>query len=311
MAFTTGTATDYHALLLALKTYLLAQGWTINAWSPGATITDPSQLDVTAPGNVGGQQPKISIRTDCDTVANAYAWQIDAYPQYNAAHTFGLQDSSSPLVHFNLWQNSIDYWFYVNNTRVIVIAKIGVYYISMYAGFFLPYALPAEYPYPYFIGATYPTLQPYNLNNAGMRSFCDPGQGAAYYMRRDALTWGQFNNSYQEANSDDAYAGWNGGPVIWPYRTPFGDGNESFPGDLGVGLFHQMRAPIGGKLPLIQCQIIDTLGACVAGCLDGVFATGGFNRVAEQTIVDGGTTYRLFIQQNRNTPKGFFAVEEA
>jgi hypothetical protein len=85
-----------------------------------------------------------------------------------------------------LWQNSIDYWFYVNNTRVIVIAKIGVYYISMYAGFFLPYALPAEYPYPYFIGATYPTLQPYNLNNAGMRSFCDPGQGAAYYMRRDS-----------------------------------------------------------------------------------------------------------------------------
>jgi hypothetical protein len=35
MAFTTGTATDYHDLLLALKTYLLAQGWTINAWSAG------------------------------------------------------------------------------------------------------------------------------------------------------------------------------------------------------------------------------------------------------------------------------------
>jgi hypothetical protein len=308
MAFTTGTATDYHDLLAAFKTYLLAQGWTIDDYAAGATITDPSHLYVTAPGNIGGQQPKMGILTDCNTVTNAYGWQIVAYPQYDAARLFGLQDNSSPLIHFNLWQNSIDYWFYVNDTRAIVVAKIGTYYISMYMGFFLPYALPAEYPYPYFIGATYPTLQPYNLNNAGMRSFCDPGDGAAYYMRRDSLTWGKFANSYQEANSDDASGGYNG-PVIWPFRSPFGDFDEATTYDL-LHLFDYMRPPIGGKMPMYQCQIIDAQARVISGMLDGVFAAGGFNRISEQTLVEGGTTYRLFIQQNRNTPKGFFAVEE-
>jgi hypothetical protein len=308
MAHTTGTATDYHDLLAKLEAYLLAQGWTINDYAAGATITDPSHLYVTAPGNVGGQKPKIAILTDCNTVANAYGWQICAYPNYDPARAFGTQDNNSPIIHYCLWQNAIDYWFYVNDTRFIVVAKIGVYYISMYAGFFLPYALPTEYPYPYFIGATFSTLQPYNLNNAGMRSFCDPGYGAAYYFRR-SLSWGMFDNSLQEGNSDDAYAGYNG-PVIWPYRTPYGDSSESDTYDMGSGFFKNMRPPLGGKMPLLQCQIIDAGARVIAGCLDGVFATGGFNRVVEQTIVDGATTYRLFIQQNRNTPKGFFAVEE-
>jgi hypothetical protein len=71
-----------------------------------------------------------------------------------------------------------------------------------------------------------------------------------------------------------------------------------------------MRAPIGGKLPLIQCQIIDSARA--SSRLPGRrIRDGRLQPRSEQTIVDGGTTYRLFIQQNRNTPKGFFAVQEA
>lgn len=309
MAHTTGTATDYHDLLDKLRAYLLAQGWTIDSYVAAGAIADPATLLVTGPGNIGGQQPKIGLKTEANTVTNAYGWRLGAYPQYNADKDFGLQDQNSPLVYYNLWQNTIDYWFYVNNTRFIVVAKIGVYYLSLYAGFFLPYAFPDEYPYPYFIGANYATLQPYNLNNAGMRSFCDPGDGAAYYLNRAALTWGKFNNSFQELNRDDSYGGY-AGPVMWPYRNPKSDSTESLMGDLGVGWFHGMRPPVGGKMPMYQCQIIDAGLRVIPGCLDGVFAVGGFNRVAEQAIVEGGTTYRLFIQQNRNTPKGFFAVEE-
>lgn len=310
MAFTTGTATDYHDLLDKLRAYLLAQGWTIDSYTAGATITDPSTLLVTAPGNVGGQQPKIGIQTDCNTVTNAYAWKIGAYPQYDSSRAFGTQDENSPLIYYNIWQNTIDYWFYVNDTRFIVIAKLGTYYVSCYAGFFLPYALPAEYPYPYYIGATYNTLQPYNLNNSGMRSFCDPGTGAAYYMNRSALTWEQVANSFQEVNSDDAYGPFEGGR-IWPYGQTRSNSTESALQDMSVGFFYCMRPPVGGKMPMYQCQIMDSHYRVISGALDGVFAVPGFNRVSEQTIVEGAVTYRLFIQQNRNTPKGFFAVEEA
>src|SRR3546814_13562475 len=60
----------------------------------------------------------------------------------------------SPIHYFLLWPNAMTYWFYVNDRRLVVVAKIGVYYMSLYAGFFLPYALPDEYSYPYFVSAT-------------------------------------------------------------------------------------------------------------------------------------------------------------
>lgn len=111
MAFTTGTATDYRDLLDKLHTYLLAQGWTVDDFALGATLVDPSHLYVRAPGNVGGQQPKFAILTDSDSVTNAYTWRVSAYPNYNSALAFGLQDNGSPIIHFCLWANTIDYWF--------------------------------------------------------------------------------------------------------------------------------------------------------------------------------------------------------
>lgn len=308
MPFTTGTATDYRDLLDKLHTYLLAQAWTVDDFALGATITDPSHLYLTAPGNVGGQQPRIAILTDCDTVANAYAWKVTAYPNYNSALAFGLQEDCSPISFFSLWANTIDYWFYVNDTRLIVIAKLGTYYLSMYAGFFLPYTLPDEYPYPYFVGATYRNLQVYNYADASMRAFCDPGYMSASYMRRDGLDWGLFSNNQVAFNTEDSY--WiNEGPVMWPYRNPTVN-PDALNTDIAWSFFHQMRAPIGGKMPLWQCTIIDPVDAVIAGVLDGVFAIGGFNRAPEQVVTVGAQDYRLFINVGRNSPKHYFAIEE-
>jgi hypothetical protein len=309
MAFTTGTATDYYDLLKALHTYLLAQGWTVDEWVDGGSITDVSRLCLTAPGNVGGQQPKVAFQLDWDTPTNAYAWQITAYPTYNNALDFGLQENCSPIAYLCLWANTIDYWFYVNDTRVIIVAKIGTYYMSAYAGFFLPYALPDEYPYPYYVGASYRSTQPYNLADAAMRSFCDPGLNSASYMRQQGLDWGVLSNAEVAVNQEDAY-GVNDGPVIWPYRNPTVHPSVGTTSDIAWGFFHTMRPPIGGKMPLWQCTIVDCFDATIAGVLDGVFATGGFNRTPEQIVTVGAQDYRLFINVGRNSPKHYFAVEE-
>lgn len=309
MAHTTGTATDYYDLLDKLRAYLLAQGWTINEWVDGGGVAALSKLSVTAPGNLGGQQPKMAFQTEWDTVANSYAWAVVAYPQFNAALDFGLQENSSPKVYLTLWPNTLDYWFYANDTRVIVIAKIGTYYLSLYSGFFLPYALPAEYPYPYFVGATFRSLQPFNYNDSAMRSFCDPGYYAAYYMRREGMDWGPFANAVDIVNNAEAGQSYFG-PIVWPYRSFPADDDESDVSSIENHFFQFMRPPIGGKMPLCQCQIMDGGERCVAGVLDGVFATGGFNRAPEQIVSEGAQDYRLFININRNTPRGYFAVEE-
>lgn len=309
MAFTTGTVTDYKDLLSDLKDFLEANDWTIEAFSLGATMTDLASLVVTGPGIVGGQQPHISIATEANTGLNAYGWRVTGHPGYDSGLPFGGQINNGPIHYYLLWPNEMDYWFYVNDRRFIVVAKIGTYYMSMYAGFFLPYALPTEYPFPIFVGATASTLQVYNLNNSMIRSFCDPSQNAASYYRREGLTWGGLLNSYNATNAIDSY-GSHGVPTIWPYRTNVVDGDLNT-SDQAWGFFRNLRPLANGKMPMWQVHIIDPVEAVVAGVLDGVFATGGFNRAPEQIVTVDAQDYRLFISGGVNDPKHYFAVEES
>lgn len=310
MAFTTGSATHHNDLLDKLRLYLVAQGWTVDDYTAGATPTDVAFLAVTGPGSLGGEQPKVSIQTAFNTGTNAYAWAVGAYPQYDDALPFGLQVLNSPLAYLLLWNGTIDYWFYVNDRRFIVVAKIGTHYMSLYAGFFLPFALPDEYRFPYYVGASHVSLQPYNLNNAGVRSFADPGRGAAYYMRRAGADWGGFANAENTFNVLDAFAG-QSGPVVWPYRGFSAEGRFESTTDIAWSFLQRMRPLANGRMPMWQCTIMDSTDRAVQGILDGVFATSGFGRVPEQLVTVGADDYRLFISASKDTPKHYFAVEEA
>jgi hypothetical protein len=311
MAFTTGSATDFHDLLEQLKDYLDTEGWTVQEWDLGATLTDPSTLVVTGPGISGGQLVNVSIKSEADAPSNAYTWKICGHPDYDSGLTFGNQINNSPFRYFLLWPNAMDYWFYVNDSRFIVVAKIGSYYMSMYAGFFLPYALPEEYPYPYYIGASWDTLAPYNYDDAGVRSFVDPGDSGACYLRRETLVWTDLKNSQDSANDVDAYAEW-GGAMIWPLRgasvntiSPNGE-DELYWSWLGL-----LRPLANGVMPLWQATIVDVGNETLTGVLDGVFLTGGFNSSPEQVVTYDAQDYRLFLNTNRATNKHYFAIEES
>lgn len=307
MSFTSGTATDHNDLLDKLHDYLLAEGWTIDSYTPQVIPNAIAELFVTAPGSLGGEQPRVGIQTYYDIDANIYTWMAHCAINYEAGKSFGTQQYSSPRVYLPLWSDVIDYWFYVNDRRFIVITKIGVIYHSMYAGFFLPYALPAEYPFPLYLGGTVNSAQPYNLDNSGMRSAFDPSSAAATYFRREGNTWEIFENSYNSAGVSDGLNGSNS--TIWPYRVPRGD-NDPGSDDWNKYGLNNLRPTLEGKMPMWQAQIIDIGENVMPGMLDGVFVTPGFNRVSEQVVTYGGQDYRLFISHNRTRGKDFFAIEE-
>lgn len=311
MAFTTGTASSHKDLLTKLRDYLAAQGWTINAFSAGATLAAVGNLFVTGPGQPGGQKVNISIQTDADTGTNRYAWKVCGHTEYRAELAFGQQPFNGPSHWFNLWPNEMTYWFYVNDRRFIVIAKIGTYYMSMYAGFFLPFALPAEYPFPYYIGATRAFLSTYDEANAGQRSFYDPGPGGGSLLSRESRTWSVVQNGQDQGNVLDSYGGSNNNAITWPLRLPQGEDDFQAYYDTAWSQFRLLRPLLNGVMPLWQVQLYDTPNNEMVGALDGTFVTGGFNRAPEQTIVVGAKTYRLFINVGRNTPKHYFAVEES
>lgn len=309
MAIETGTATDHHDLLDKLETFLVAEGWTVNNSVPAATLLDSALLEVTGPGFIGGQQPNISIATEADSGLNAYAWKFCAYPTYDSALDFGLQNMSSAIPYYLLWPNAMDYWFYVNDRRFIVVVKIGVYYMSMYAGFFLPYALPAEYPFPYFIAGSATSLRVYNENASGIRAFVDPGPNCGWLMSQDSASWTAVGNHGNTSNTVDSFSN-PPGAVIWPFRNPQSDSNTPV-WNMSQAWFNKMRPLANGKTPMWQAHICDHTENVMAGVLDGVFITGGFNRTPEQIVSIGADDYRLFININRSTPKHFFAIEEA
>lgn len=309
MAFISGTATDYHDLLTKLHDYLLAQGWTIDRWIAPASMTTVAELFVTGPGSLGGEQPRANIRTFSDIDRNIYTWEMHCAVNYEGDKGFGTQQYSSPRTYFSLWHLAIDYWFYVNDRRFIVVTKMGVVYHSMYMGFFLPYALPTQYPFPLFVGGTVSSHQPYNLDNSGMRSFVDPSSAAASYFKRESNRWEVFENSYNAGGQSDGINGNNS--VIWPYRVPLADTNSVNADDFNHNFLNNLRPTLEGKMPMWQAQIIDIDDNVMPGMLDGVFVTPGFNRVAEQVIVHDGQDYRLFPSHNRTRGKDFFAIEEA
>jgi hypothetical protein len=309
MAFTTGTATDHHDLMEQLKDYLVTEGWTVQEWDLGATLLDPTTLVVTGPGITGGQLVNVSVQSEADSPSNSYAWKVGGHPDYDSGLDWGLQLNNSPIKYFLLWPNAMDYWFYVNDRRFIVVAKIGSYYMSMYAGFFLPYALPDEYPFPYFIGATTDSLLPYNYDNSGMRSFHDPGGNGAAYLIRETLVWRSLTNSNDSNNDVDSYSG-RDGAMTWPLRTPSAESTTNTLNDITWSWARLLRPLANGVMPMWQVHVLDSLDGTMAGILDGVFMTGGFNRSPEQVVVYSAQDYRLFINVNRATPKHFYAIEE-
>jgi len=310
MAYTTGTATDYHDLMDKLRLWLTGTvGWTQLRWTAPASITDTAELWVRGPGAGTDRQVFVGLQSYADAANGYYCWDVAGSTNFDSGLSFALQ-SKNPSIYFCLWQNSIDYWFYANDRRFIVIAKIGTSYLSMYAGFFLPFALPSEHPFPLYVGATYYIPKAYNYTSSGFRSFADPGDNAAFILRR-AGTWVPVGN--QENDTSVAYSPSKsrstGYAMTWPFKVPASWYTTTTQWSW-LGNFYNWRPNVNGEVPLFQVHILDSALRDMAGALDGVFAIPAFNRTSEQTVTYSTRTFRLFQNVSRTTGRDFFAVEE-
>jgi len=266
-----------------------------------------------ADGAGAGKHMFLNIETQYDIGNGYYSWKLWGATAWDSGESgdFGAQPGAGGPSFFNLWQNSIDYWFYANDRRVIVVAKCSTNYMSMYAGFFLPFALPSEYPFPHCIIGSYPDIQAPDYNNARNSMIADPGaNGAAWYRRRTTETWIEIENQANSATSIAPSTGQRA--FLWPHKTgrTQGYGTGSQADYWGPNGFHAMKLNYEDESPLMQCHIIDLLDLTCVGALEGVYSTTGFNRSTEQVITVGSRTFRLFQRAFRNQAGDFFAVEE-
>ena len=310
MPFTTGTATDAYDLLNDLNAYLtgLTSAWTVLGFTDGLDDETESILYLQGPGAGTGREVHIGIRTYFDAAIPVSGWEIRCMTDYDSGASFTTQPNVSPPVYLNLDNNSQDYWFFANDRRFIVVSLIGgLSYCSAYAGMFLPFALPDEYPQPLFVAAPYSIKATSAVSNSGNRFFADPGANAAYYLTRSTLLWGEVRNNAATAGQASALTV-NEACHMWPHRVPQAASGVRDWTQEGLS----MRPNAAGERPLFQCHIVDsnTNVRNVPGALDGVFSLPGFGLTATQAITVSSRNFRVFPNINRTGNRDFMAIEE-
>lgn len=325
MAFTSGTATDYHDLLDKLRLWLTGTaGWTQLRWVPPGSLTAVAELNLRGPGAGADKQVFINIRSQNDPTNSAYAWQISGATDYVAGQTWGQQPMESPRPYMNLWTSSINYWFYANSRRIIVVAKTSTSYTSMYAGFFLPWCMPPQYPFPLYIAGDFARLVQWSTTNAARRFFCDPGgqydtAQASGWVRNPEGSWtALLNHVFASSNDANPRLRNDHSGFVWPWSSI---SNNSYTEDMNLvslggaesqsfgGLLDRCLPTAQGERILLPAHIARQREAAL-GTLDGVYCPLGSGLTVEQSVVIGGQTYRCFQNLNRNSGNDFVLIEE-
>jgi len=266
-------------------------------------------LELEGPGNGASARVYVNIQTYWDGVGGIYSWRLVGATGWASGVDHLSQQGAGGLCYLNLWDASIDYWFYANDRRFIIVAQVSTNYMSCYCGFGSPNALPTEYPFPLVMIASYDTPQLPGLANAANSFIADPGEGAAHYRKRSAETWAEIKNHTKSATDSQPANGARA--FVWPHKTGVAqsggtDGNTNW----SNGAFLSMRPNFEDEMPLFQCHVIDTDDEMLVVALEGVFSTGGFNRSVEQVVTVSAQDYRLFQRVFRSSARDFMAIEE-
>lgn len=325
MSFTSGTATDMNDLIDKLKTYLVTTlgNWTQLEYTAGAGVYDASTLSLQGDGPDASRRVYVNMETEHDLGNNYHTFKARMALDYDSALSRANQTGASPADTYALgWDASMNYWFYANARRFIVVIKVNTTYSFFYGGMFLPWAIASEYDFPYYISGDNPTVDVYTVLDSNRNFFIRPATGVAYWRDWNGV-WGRVNNQTSgQANSDRPIG--TGFGYIWPQG--FGHASTSnftsnwagsSAGHTGGHWLDHMQATVQGDLPVFPCLVgVNSNDAGVVsitgliGALDGVWTLPGISVTAEQTITFDSRTFRLFPNISRLNQAAWMAIEE-
>lgn len=310
MAYATGTAANYLDLFNKLKQFLTTNAALVSAgqnWSQvwSAPVGAPNTTDVvlSGPGLSGTDSVLVGLSLVADVPNDRFAIKMRGMTGVLAnANAISGHVGVSNEVGFYADSNPMTYHFMANGRRFMVVVKIATVFEAAYAGFFLPYALPANYPYPMFIGGTHGYQVRTNENS--WRSVVDSHSHFTYPHQE----WLGGGNGSTSAYMLDPLGQWlpvanlSGGDVTTPHCTlgpqDFGDQQldvsyETYYGAMGYNdLRRQMTTYFGGGMALTPITIVqDQPQNQCYGILQGAFHCPGVGNASENIITSGGVNH--------------------
>jgi len=240
-------------------------------------------------GNGGTDEIFVQLRSYNDVGEGYYNIELRGADGFDQTATDRLlMPNVSPLADICLTGAAMDYWFIANGRRFCIIAKVGTYYDSCYAGFILPTGLPSEWPYPLFIGGSSNTKK--TLNSAtGTRSafFENEVEGQPYLLKKDGA-WQSFKNSLTYEAT---------GAKVHPNKWSFGYTTTTAPvGTFRSCLYNGTIDPVNSTYQLFPCSLMNrvtspSVVADIYGDLQGVYRVGGYQNSAGNIVTVGGVQH--------------------
>jgi hypothetical protein len=324
MSAITGTASSYLDLLAQLRAFLTTDATLVGLgqqWTELATVsaayphTDAGQVNtvdfesyLVAPGLSGTERIYVNLQAYHNVPADIYNWRINGAVGYDAGHDFFTQPGTSPETYMYGWDQPTPFWFFANGQRVIVVAKVSTTYEMMYAGKFLPYGTPGQYPYPLAIGGTsgnsQGTTDPLPIGgyqaNANLR-FSDNSVNHAAFFDPWTFYW------------IDQAAEWHG---ITHYTSGPAHGNTAqsavFPWFYADSTIpNWMETDLDGGYPLFAARLDSFSPGNALGELDGVAFVPGFSASSESVMTVGGDDWIQFQDTFRSAANNYCAIKSA
>lgn len=300
MAVENDTAADHTELYDNLRAFL-ERGIT----TPGGPDWDLLRYDSVnkralyrARGIADDEEIFVGISLHADVGTDTYAIGLWMFRSYNESLGDLEQPGISTVVYLPIWNQPMLYWFVANGARLIVVVKVSTVYSSAYAGKFLPFGTPGEYPQPYYVAAPVSTATTrWSSTNEGDRAFFDPGN-SAYMLLPGAGSWRNVKN-FQQSGGGEGQAGSTN--HIWPFAA------GSFTSILTTR-FRELRENVDGTYWLMPLTLVgfspevDTYGD-----LDGAYAVSGFDNATENTVTIDGVQY-LVVQNQFRTARYYYAA---
>jgi len=214
--------------------------------------------------------------------------------------------------------NEIDYWFYTNSKRMILVTRSGAQdYACTYIGFHSAFAVPDDYPFPLVSASTCSDGGTVDVSdfNASYSVPDEPGQSSFVVRLWDGSLIYPFNRvSNATTNLQAQYPtdSW-----IWPKHlgnTQRANWPSQWGGDWADNVppngWDFVSATAQADVPFFPVTIQhETYGNI--GVLDGLFSVPGAGSLTPtQVIAIGGQDYRMFPNRNRRNDSNWFAVRE-
>lgn len=323
MAYQIGTATDHIDLYEKLIAFLTTdsdlvydgQEWEI-VWTKSTDLADGVVLK--GPGLSATDEILVGLKLSANLADdNASITLVGMTGLIPSSTEFDDHVNTTPTgVRAMLRTQAMDYWFVANGRRFMVMVRVSTVYEALYAGFFLPYSAPTQYPYPLFIGGcTHADLNAPEV----VQSWRSTSPAHAHFTKTERNP--SSPNGYPpSAWFLDPAGNWldtgttsSSSAIIGP--DFFGSGFGVTPGNTTQNygyrtILNRVIPAYGNEHALIPITLMQEAPTDQTfGVLDGVYRVGGRGNAPENTIVADGVTHVVGIDTFRTGIADFWAME--